>query len=169
MTDDADDGAAAADRAVNDGKLAEFLAGERLEDVAIYLTHDHLDEQGKIANMGQAVDEGVVLVLPGEDGRQAFAAGTGMDPMEFAKGAMDRDGIIYPDLGGGECPDAAEDPEATHRAEFVFAFAEEQNEGVGGLYAEGDVMHAYAHCSCGTDYSHKWVMGEYGENPTVED
>ncbi|GAA0205760.1 DUF5807 family protein [Halobaculum roseum] len=168
MTDDAADDAEAGIDA-DDGKLAEFLAGERLDDVAIYLTHDHLDEQGKIANMGQAVDEGVVLVVPGDDGRKAFAAGTGMDPMQFSKGAMARDGVIYPDLGGGECPDAAEEPEADHRAEFVFAFAEERNEEVGGLYAEGDVMHAYAHCACGTDYSHKWLMGEYSEEPAVEE
>ncbi|PSQ04191.1 hypothetical protein BRC97_11645 [Halobacteriales archaeon QS_6_71_20] len=165
MTDDADPGAGAGS---DDGKLAAFLAGERLDDVAIYLTHDHLDERGKIANMGEAVDEGVVLVVPGDDGRRAFAAGTGMDPMQFAKGAMDRDGVVYPDLSGGECPDAVAKPEADHRAEFVFAFGEERNEGVGGLYAEGDVMHAYAHCRCGTDYSHKWVMGEYSEEPAVE-
>ncbi|UIO99764.1 DUF5807 family protein [Halobaculum sp. CBA1158] len=166
MTDDAADPGTVDDAGE---KLAEFLAGERLDDVAIYLTHDHLDEQGKIANMGEAVDGGVVLVVPGDDGRQAFAAGTGMDPMQFAKGAMDRNGVIHPDLGGGECPDAAADPEADHRAEFLFAFGEERNEGVGGLYAEGDVMHAYAHCRCGTDYSHKWVMGEYSEDAVVEE
>lgn len=153
----------------DDGKLEEFLAGDRLDNVAIFLTHEFLDEQGKIANMGEAVEDGVVLVVPGDDGRKAFAAGTGMDPMQFAKGAMDRDGVIYPDLGGGECPDAAAEPTEDHDAEFVFAFGEEQNEGVGGLYAEGDVMHAYAHCSCGTDYSHKWVMGEYSEDSAGEE
>ncbi|WP_435061977.1 DUF5807 family protein [Halobaculum sp. EA56] len=163
MTDDAAD----ADTP-DDGKLAEFLAGERLDDVAIFLTHEFLDEQGRIANMGEAVEDGVVLVVPGDDGRKAFASGTGMDPMQFAKEAMARDGVIYPDLGGGECPDAAEKPGDEHRAEFVFAFGEERNAEVGGLYAEGDVMHAYAHCSCGTDYSHKWVMGEYAEEPAVE-
>ncbi|MFC7135723.1 DUF5807 family protein [Halobaculum litoreum] len=151
----------------DDGKLDEFLAGDRLDDVAIYLTHDHLDEQGKIADIGEAVDDGVVLVVPGEEGRKAFAAGTGMQAMQFAKEAMGRDGVIHPDLGGGECPDAVAEPQADHDTEFVFAFGEERNEEVGGLYAEGDVMHAYAHCSCGTDYSHKWVMGAYSEEPAA--
>jgi len=167
MTDDADDATDGDPGIDDDGKLAAFLAGERLDDVAIFLTHEFLDERGRIANMGEAVDEGVVLVVPGDDGRQAFASGTGTDPMEFARGAMARDGVIHPDLGGGECPDAAEKPETDHRTEFLFAFGEERNEGVGGLYAEGDVMHAYAHCRCGTDYSHKWVMGEYAEEPAA--
>ncbi|WP_435123918.1 DUF5807 family protein [Halobaculum sp. D14] len=140
-------------------KLDEFLAGDRLDDVAIFLTHDYLDSQGKIANMGEAVDDGVVLVVPGDDGRKAFASGTGMDPMEFAREAMDETGTIAPDLGGGDCPAAGDDDEE-HAVQFIFAFAEEQNEDVGGIYEEGDVMHAYAHCSCGTNYSHKWVMGE---------
>ena len=140
-------------------KLDEFLAGERLDDVAIFLTHDFLESEGKIANMGERVENGVVLVVPGDDGRRAFASGTGMDPMAFARGAMDTEGVIHPDLGGGECPNAVEEPEAEHDVEFVFAFGEAQNEEVGGLYEEGDVMHAYAHCSCGTDYSHKWLTG----------
>lgn len=140
-------------------KLDGFLAGERLDDVAIFLTHDFLDSQGKIANMGESVENGVVLVVPGDDGRQAFASGTGMDPMAFARQAMDTEGVIHPDLGGGECPDAVEKPDEDHEVEFVFAFGEEQNEGVGGLYEEGDVMHAYAHCSCGLNYSHKWLTG----------
>ena len=40
----------------------------------------------------------------------------------------------------------------------VVAVAEERNDSVGGLYAEGDVMHAYAACDCGTTYSEKWVV-----------
>ena len=32
-----------------------------------------------------------------------------------------------------------------------------EDEAVGDLYAEGDVMHAYAACDCGTTYSEKWV------------
>jgi hypothetical protein len=31
---------------------------------------------------------------------------------------------------------------------------------VGGLYAEGAVVHAYAHCECGTSYSDRWVVDE---------
>ena len=141
-------------------KLEEFLAGERHDDVAIFLTRDYLDDQGKIANMGEAVDDGVVLVVPGEEGRRAFAAGTGMDAMEFAQGAMGDGGRIDDDLGGGDCPEADSESEADHGVQFVFAFAEERNEEVGGLYAEGDVIHAYAHCECGVNYSDRWVVGD---------
>jgi hypothetical protein len=151
-------------------KLSEFLAGERPEDVALFLADDYLDEDGTIASHGEAVDGGVVLVADGEQGRSIFSAGTGMDAMQFAKGAMGTEGDIAADLSGGVCPasesaeggDDAEagDGESGHAVQFVFAFAEEQNEEVGGLYAEGDVIHAYAHCDCGESFSHKWVTGE---------
>ena len=137
-------------------KLEAFLAGERLDDVALFLTHDHLDDEGKIANYGEDVDDGVVLVVPGDEGRQMFASGTGMDAMNFAKGAMGTEGSIAPDLGGGDCPEGdGED----HGVKFVFAFAEAENPDVGGIYEEGDVIHAYAQCECGQSYSHKWVVG----------
>lgn len=136
-------------------KLDGFLAGERTEDVALYLADDYMDEDGVIAERGEAVDDGVVLVVPGEKGRRLFSAGTGMDAMQFAKAAMDADGEIAPVLGGGECPAGAD-----HEVQFVFAFAEEENPEVGGLYAEGDVIHAYAHCECGESYSQKWLAGE---------
>jgi hypothetical protein len=139
-------------------KLDEFLAGERLDDVALFLTHEYLDEEGKIANYGQEVENGVVLVVDGDDGRGMFAAGTGMDAMEFAQGAMGNRGTIDADLGGGDCPEA--EPDENHNVKFVFAFAEAQNEEVGGLYEEGDVIHAYAKCACGVAYSDRWVVGD---------
>jgi hypothetical protein len=142
-------------------KLSEFLAGERPEDVALFLADDYLDEDGTIASHGESVEGGVVLVADGEQGRSIFSAGTGMDAMQFAKGAMGNEGDIAADLSGGVCPAGETDAEETdHTVQFVFAFAEEQNEEVGGLYAEGDVIHAYAHCECGESFSHKWVTGE---------
>lgn len=140
-------------------KLEEFLAGEHPEDVALYLSESFLDEDSRLRNIGEAVDGGVVVVVDGETGRQAFAAGTDMDAMEFARGAMNVEGDVAADLGGGECPEAEAD-DGRHETEFVFAFAEEQNEDVEGLYAEGDVIHAYAHCECGTSYSDRWLAGE---------
>jgi len=137
------------------GRLGAFLAGDRLDDVAIFLADDYLDAEGRLAEIGDEVNGGVVLVVPGEKGRRAFSSGTGMDAMEFAQTAMQTDGEISPRLDGGACPAA---DGGTHDVEFIFAFAEEENEGVGGLYAEGDVIHAYAHCGCGTSYSHKWVV-----------
>jgi hypothetical protein len=142
--------------------LSEFLAGERPADVALFLADDYLDEDGTIASHGEAVDGGVVLVADGERGRNIFSAGTGMDAMQFAKGAMGTEGDIAADLSGGVCPasESADASDDAHAVQFVFAFAEEQNEEVGGLYAEGDVIHAYAHCDCGESFSHKWVTGE---------
>ena len=105
----------------------------------------------------------VVVVVAGETGREAFADSTGLDPMAFAKQAMDRTGEIDNRLAGGVCPDAGDaDTEApnNHHVEFGFAFAEAENGDVGGLYAEGDVIHAYAHCSCGTDFTQKWVADQ---------
>lgn len=135
--------------------LDDFLAGERLDDVAIFLADDYLDSDGKLTEIGTTVDGGVVLVVSGDKGRSAFSSGTGMDAMDFAQTAMNVDGEIAPNLDGGTCPESDGDD---HSVEFIFAFAEAENEGVGGMYADGDVMHAYAHCTCGTSYSHKWVL-----------
>jgi hypothetical protein len=137
-----------------------FLDGERHDDVALFLTESYLDSEGKLPKMGETVDSGYVLVVPGDDGRQAFAAGTGMDAMEFARRAMESRGHVSRKLDGGECPvgDGEE-----HDVEFIFAFSEAQNEEVGGLYARGEVIHAYAHCACGASYSDKWVVGEETE------
>ena len=150
-------------------KLDEFLAGERLDDVVFYVSDAYLDDDSRLRNVGTETDGGVRLILDGETGRSAFQAGTGMGAMEFAKEAMGAEGTISRSLDGGECPfaggggdgDGTEDgDDEDHEVRFVFAFAEAQNEEVGGLYAEGDVVHAYAHCTCGGSYSHKWIVGE---------
>jgi hypothetical protein len=134
-------------------ELDEFLAGDRLEDVALFLSEEYLDEDGRLADHGDPVDGGVVLVVDGDRGRDLFAAGTGMDAMAFARGAMETDGRIDRDLAGGDPPDGG-------RVQFVFAFAEAQNEEVGGIYAEGDVVHAYAKSSEGAAFSDRWVVGD---------
>ncbi len=143
--------------------LTEFLDGDRLDDVAIYVADQYLSDNHVLPTEGIDVDGGVVLVVPGDEGRAAFSQGTGLDPMKFAGAAMGQTGDIAADLGGGICPDAdgetAED-NAEHVVEFLFAFAEAENEDVGGLYADGDVIHAYAHCSCGVNFSHKWLAGQ---------
>ena len=141
-------------------KLDEFLAGDRLDDVVLFISDAYLDDDSRLWNVGTETAGGVRLVLDGETGRSAFQAGTGMGAMEFAKEAMGAEGEIARGLDGGECPFADERPDEDHDIRFVFAFAEAQNEEVGGLYAEGDVVHAYAHCTCGGSYSHKWVVGE---------
>jgi hypothetical protein len=145
--------------------LDEFLAGERLDDVVFYLSDAYLDDDSRLREVGEETDGGVRLILDGETGRSAFQAGTGMGAMEFAKTAMGADGEIARTLDGGACPfadDATDADEGSddHEVQFVFAFAEAQNEEVGGLYAEGDVVHAYGHCTCGESYSHKWVIGD---------
>jgi len=145
--------------------LDEFLAGERLDDVVFYLSDAYLDDDSRLRSVGTETDDGVRLILDGETGRSAFEAGTGMGAMEFAKTAMGAEGDIARSLDGGTCPFAdgggdEDGPDDDHDVNFVFAFAEAQNEEVGGLYAEGDVVHAYAHCTCGESYSRKWVVGD---------
>ncbi|QHS16812.1 DUF5807 family protein [Halopenitus persicus] len=144
--------------------LDEFLAGERLEDVVLFVSDDFLDDDSRLRSIGTERENGVLLVVDGERGRSAFQAGTGMDAMGFAKQAMGTDGTIARTLDGATCP-AADDasaggPDEDHAISFIFAFAEAENEEVGGLYAEGDVVHAYAQCECGESFSHKWVVGE---------
>jgi hypothetical protein len=146
-------------------KRAEFLAGERPDDVALYLA-DSFVSGDSLADHGESVEGGTLLVVPGETGRSVFQTATEMEAMQFAKRAMGTEGTIAPDLAAGECPEAgtedddADDADADHETRFVFAFVEEQNEEVGGLYAEGAVVHAYAYCECGTAYTQKWVVGE---------
>lgn len=132
--------------------LSEFRAAERPDDVALFLADSFVDDD-RLERFGERVEGGVVIVVDGESGRSAFEAATGTGAMEFARTAMDREGEIDDDLTAGSCPDGA----GEHAPEFVFAFAEERNKEVGGIYAEGDVIHAYAKCSCGTAYSDRWV------------
>ena len=134
----------------------EFLAGDRPDDILIYLHEEGVGSIEELAEIGVRVDDGVVLVLPGEEGRAAFQRATGLDAMDFAGMAMDTDGGIDADCTAGSCPDA--DGSGGHYAKFVFAFGEEQNDDVGGIYAEGDVRHGYAACACGTTYSEKAVL-----------
>lgn len=133
-----------------------FLAGDRPEDVYVFLSSDAVSDPGALADFGEEVEGGIALVMPGDEARSAFQTAVGIDPMAFAKQAMGTEGEVDADLAGGECPADVEE----HDTRFVFAFAEEQNDEVGGLYAEGDVIHAYVSCSCGESYSDKWVAGE---------
>ena len=137
----------------------EFLAGDRPEDVFMYFAEDAVSGIEALAGHGERVDDGVLLVVEGESGRSAFERATDLDPMAFAKQAMANDGDIDADCTGGVCPDT-EETAGPHEARFVFAFAEEQNEEVEGLYAEGDVIHGYVQCTCGTAYSEKWLADE---------
>jgi hypothetical protein len=151
MSDGQDDATAAQYRA--------FLRGERPDDVLIYLHEEGVGSMEGLLDIGTRVEDGVVLVLPGEDGKAAFERATGLDPMDFAGLAMDTEGAVDDDCTGGDCPASTADAGSDHYAKFLFAFAEAQNEGVGGIYAEGDVVHGYVACNCGTTYSEKWVAG----------
>ncbi|WP_436345924.1 DUF5807 family protein [Natronorubrum sp. FCH18a] len=131
----------------------EFLAGERPDDVALFLADSYVSDD-RLEQFGDRVEDGVLIVVDGGRGRSAFQAATGTQAMEFAKSAMDLEGEIDDDLSGGRCPKASDDE--AHAVQFVFAFAEEQNEDVGGIYADGDVVHAYAQCTCETAYSDRW-------------
>ncbi|WP_247002741.1 DUF5807 family protein [Halosolutus gelatinilyticus] len=131
----------------------EFLAGRRPDDVALFLADSFVSDD-RLERFGDRVDGGVVMVVDGERGRSAFQAATGTGAMEFAQSAMGRESPIADDLTDGTCPDDA--GEGDHDPQFVFAFAEERNEDVGGIYADGDVVHAYARCECGTAYSDRW-------------
>jgi hypothetical protein len=82
--------------------------------------------------------------------------------MDFAGTAMGTEGQVERDLTDGTCPEG-DGPD--HYAKFVFAFAEEHHPEMEGLYAEGEVVHAYAACACGTTYAEKWLA----ETPAAED
>lgn len=151
-----------------------FLAGERPEDVAVFLADRVVDDPDPLLEYGERVggegsaegspgavdgsDEstGVLLVLDGETGRDVFETATGVEAMAFAGSAMGTEGTIHPDLAGGTCPEAAEGED--HGVRYVLAFAEAENPDAGGQYAEGDVLHAYAKCACGTAYSDRRVL-----------
>ena len=71
----------------------EFLAGDRPDEVVLYLA-DETTEGSGLADHGLETDAGVLLVLPGDQGRQAFSAGTGVDAMTFAGQAMGTEGDV---------------------------------------------------------------------------
>jgi hypothetical protein len=137
-------------------RLDQFLAGENPDDIAFYLSETFADDHEALADNGELVEDGVLVVVHGEQGRQAFRMAVGLDPMAFSREAMATGSRIDRDLAGGDCPHADE-VDDDHHVEFVFAFAETENEEVGGIYAEGDVVHAYARCACGANYSDRWL------------
>jgi hypothetical protein len=138
----------------------EFLDGERPDHVLVYVAEGAVDDPDALAAHGERVDDGVVLVLEAERGQTVFERATGIGAMDFAGAAMDTEGDVAPDCAGGDCPTAhPEDPD-DHPVRLLFAFAEEENDEAGGVYAEGDVIHAYTACDCGTTYSDRWVAGE---------
>ena len=139
---------------MTDSARAAFLAGDRPDDVAFFLHESAVSGIDALAEQGERTAEGVVLVVAGDAGRSAFQSATGIDPMAFAKDAMGTEGTVDRDLTGGTCPEGT-GPD--HEVRLLFAFAEARNEEAGGLYAEGDVIHAYASCACGTTYAEKWV------------
>lgn len=141
-----------------DQQHSAFLSGERPEDVLIYLSNAVVSDSDALAEHGDQVAGGTVLVLPGDRGRSVFEQAVGVPAMTFAGTAMETEGTVLEDCTGGECPNA--DPETDHQVQVLLAFAEEQNEEAGGLYAAGDVIHAYADCACDTTYSDRWVVGE---------
>jgi hypothetical protein len=136
----------------------QFLDGDRPDEVLLFFAESAVSDLGTLAEHGEAVPRGVALVLDAERGRSAFEGGTGIDPMTLAGAAMDAEGAIDLASFEGECPEVEGDADE-HTLRFVFAFAEERNEEVGGIYAEGDVIHAYAVCECGGVYSERWVAG----------
>lgn len=166
---------------MTEGARASFLAGGRPDDVLVYLAAAAVSGIETLAERGERVDDGVVLVLDAQRGRRVAKRAMGTDPMTLASRAMDSVGTIDLDAVSGTCPAASGKPEdrsrgsdgsdsgeprsesadaAEHALRSVFAFAEERNDEVGGIYAEGDVIHAYAVCTCGTPYSDRWVAAE---------
>lgn len=142
---------------------AEFLAGERPGDVAMFLAEDYLRNAEALADRAERVEGGYVLVVDGERGRRLFPKVAGVGPMEFAQEATKREGTVDRDLTGGVCPEEGDGSDGQagrdeHAPRFVLAFAQERTEDVGGPYEEGDVVHAYVRCTCGAAYSDRWVV-----------
>lgn len=133
-----------------------FIAGRRPDDVLFFLAETDDDLDGSVPDDGHAVPGGRVYVVPGDRGRRAFSAATGTDVMSFARSAMGTTGEIDTGLNRGTCPECGETDHPRH----LFAFAEARNEDVGGMYARGPVVHAYAACPCGAVYSDRWVADE---------
>lgn len=134
-----------------------FLAGEQPDDVVLFLAEGMVDAPEKLETYGERTDDGLVLVMEGETGRNVFKTATEMDAMTFAGKAMGTTGSIDADLSGATCPKRDEvDDEHGHQTRFVFAFVEQQREEMDGLVAEDDTVFAYAHCTCGAAYSDRW-------------
>jgi hypothetical protein len=135
---------------------AAFLDGERPSDVHIFLHEDSVNDVTSLEPHGEPVENGIVLVMDGKRARDVFQSATGIDPMELAQDAMGTAGEVASDCAAATCPNEGDSDD--HIPKFIFTFAEAQNEDVGGLYADGPVIHAYVACTCGARYSDKWSV-----------
>lgn len=133
-----------------------FVAGDRPDDVLVYLPEAVLGNPDALADVGEPVEGSVVIVVPGEEGPGALESAVGVDPMDFAQDAVGNEGTVARDCTDATCP--AGEGAAGHDLQFLFAFAEAENPDAGDRYAEGDVIHAYAQCACGERYSDRWVV-----------
>lgn len=133
--------------------LAAFTAGDRPADIAVYVADSVVDRPDRLGAVGTRVADGTVIVLPGDKGKAVFERTIGESAMDFAGRAMQHSGVITRTLDGGQCPDCSADA-----VELLLAFVEEAHPEVGGRYADGPVLHAYARCRCGTHYSDSWSV-----------
>lgn len=134
-------------------KLAAFKAGKRQDDILVYIADTIVDRPARLADVGHRVDDGTVLVLPGESGKTVFEQTVGERAMDFAGRAMETAGEVDNTLDSGDCPACGRDT-----IDVLLAFVEPAHPEVGGRYAEGPVLHAYVRCSCTTYYSDSWSL-----------
>lgn len=133
--------------------LTAFRDGKRPDDIAFYVADAIVDQPERLKSVGTAVGDGTIFVLPGSKGRDVFKQTTGEAAMEFAGQAMKHSGDIAATLDAGHCPACEQDA-----VELVLAFVEQAHPEVGGRYADGPVLHAYARCGCGEYYSDSWSV-----------
>ena len=131
----------------------EFLAVNRHDDIVLFLSEHVVDEHSAIRDQALSVETGCVLTISGTRAQQIVESAIGMGPMAFAKKAMGTRVHVDRELKDAACPSGHTD----HETEFILAFSEAENQAVGGLYAQGPVIHAYTQCSCGALAADKWV------------
>jgi hypothetical protein len=137
--------------------LGQFVAGNRPEHVMLFQRDGTGPLSDNAQELGHEVADGTVIVAPAVMAQEIVSEVLSPSPTEFTDRAREREGEIESFLTAGTCPDAGED-DGKHLLEQLFAFVQPEDQSLGEMYAKGDVMHAYAQCSCQAHYSDKWVI-----------
>lgn len=137
--------------------FGRFIAGEKPKHILLY----HGIGAGKLpdqaAKLAHDIEDGHVMVLPAAMAQEIADKVLIPDLSTFSERSRERGGAIESFLTAGTCPEAMDNGKG-HTLEQIFAFVQPKDELLGGIYAKGDVMHAYALCSCQTYYSDRWVV-----------
>ncbi|WP_254280489.1 DUF5807 family protein [Haloarcula marina] len=136
----------------------QFIAGNRPGHIMLFQHENATSLPDDASKVAKNAAEGKMIIQPAVMARDLIDKVLVPNISQFTELSQKRQGNIEPYLTSGDCPEANSNHDEDHIIEQLFAFVQPKHNSLGGIYADGDVMHAYARCSCQVHYSDRWVI-----------